>query len=209
MTKEITQPQRRRRKEARPTEILDAATSVFAEKGYAGTNLNEVAKRAGVSKGTLYRYFDTKEDIFRAVAQAAFTANLEGMEKSASGFNGSVSLLIPMLLKTAAGGLGDSHIPAIVRMVIAESRQFPDLARIWHDNVVVRMLNLLTTILAEGQMKGEIRQGDPHLQALSIVGPMITAVLFREVFCSDSGFRPELLPLAESHSDIVLRGLMA
>ena len=208
MTTETERPQRRRRKEARPSEIIDAATEVFAEKGYAGTNLNEIVRRAGIAKGTLYLYFETKEDLFRAVARTAFTVNLEGMEKAASDFGRPVRLLIPALLQAAAKGPADSHIPAIARMVISESRQFPDLANIWHDNVVARVLNMLSGVLAEGQKRGEVRTGNPQLQALSIVGPMVTATLFREIFAEDSELRPDLQDLAKSHTDIILRGLL-
>lgn len=208
MTTETERPQRRRRKEARPSEIIDAATGVFAEKGYAGTNLNEVARRAGVAKGTLYLYFATKEDLFRAVAQTAFTNNLEGMEKAASDFKRPVRDLIPALLQAAAKGPANSQIPAIARMVISESRQFPDLASIWHDNVVARVLNMLSDVLKEGQKRGEVRQGDPRLQALSVAGPMVTATLFREIFSEDSELRPDLESLAKSHADIILRGLL-
>ncbi|MEN4567630.1 TetR/AcrR family transcriptional regulator [Pantoea agglomerans] len=208
MTTEKERPQRRRRKESRPSEIIDAATDVFAEKGYAGTNLNEVAKRAGIAKGTLYIYFETKEDLFRAVARAAFTANLEGMEKAAADVGKPVRHLIPALLQAAAKGPANSRIPAIARMVISESRQFPDIASIWHDNVVARVLNMLSGVLEEGQKRGEVRPGNPRLQAMSIVGPMVTATLFREIFAEDSELRPELESLAKSHTDIILRGLL-
>ncbi|MDU6432251.1 MAG: TetR/AcrR family transcriptional regulator [Pantoea sp.] len=199
---------RRRRKEARPSEIINAATSVFAEKGYASTNLNEVAKRAGVAKGTLYLYFATKEDLFRAVARSAFTSHLEGMDKAASELSGSARFIIPLILNTAAEGASNSHVPAIARMVISESKKFPDLARIWHDNVVARVLSLLTVVLTEGQKRGEVRHGNALHQAFSIIGPMVTATLFREIFPEDSTLRPDLDSLAKSHADIVLRGLL-
>ena len=208
LVKEVENPQRKRRKEARPSEIVDAATSVFAENGYAGANLDEVARRAGVAKGTLYRYFETKEDLFRAVARAAVAVNFDLVESATSVFQGSIREFIPILLKSAAKGLGDSRIPAIARMVIGEARQFPDLARIWHDNVAARILEILVRALAEGQERGEVRPGNPHLQAFSLVGPMLTAILFREVFADDSDLRPNLTELAESHAEILLAGLL-
>lgn len=113
-----------------------------------------------------------------------------------------------MLLKRAAGRMGDSRIPAIVRMVLAESRAFPDLARIWHDEVVARVLTLLTRLVAEAQARGEVRPGDPKLLALSIAGPMLVGVLFHEVFGAESPFAPDLDALATHHSEAVLQGIV-
>lgn len=200
-------PKWSRRKQARPAEIVDAAIDEFVAHGFAGTRLTEVARRAGVAKGTLYLYFATKEDLFRAAAQHALATNLDFLGKVA-GFDGSIARLVPMLLQRAAGGLADSRIPAIMRMVVAESRAFPDLARIWHDEVVARVLALLTRLIAEAQARGEVRAGDPKLLAMSIAGPMVLGVLFREVFGAESPFAPDLETLASQHAEVVLRGLM-
>ncbi|WP_070106173.1 TetR/AcrR family transcriptional regulator [Burkholderia plantarii] len=208
MEQETSRPPRKRRKEARPSEIIEAATRVFAGQGYAGTRLDEVARHAGVAKGTLYRYFETKEDLFRAVARDAFAANLGGMEAAATGSAMPLRELVPMLLRAVAQTATGSDVPAIARMVISESRKFPDLARIWHDNVVARVLDLLADVLTERQKRGEVRHGDARLQALSIVGPMIMAILFREVFADDSALRPDLDALAASHAETVVCGLL-
>jgi len=98
----------------------------------------------------LYFYFETKEDLFIAVELTAFRTNAEGMEKAVSDFGRPVRDLIPVLLQVAAKGPANSHIPAIARMVISESRQFPDLANIWHDNVVARVLNMLSGVMEKG-----------------------------------------------------------
>ncbi len=181
---------------------------VFAENGFAAAKLDDVAKRAGIVKGTLYRYYDTKEDLFRAVVQHAVAANLEAIQQSAAGFKGSIRELVPMLLMCAAEHMGSSRVPALARLVIGESRAFPDLARIWHDNVVARVLALLTELIREAQARGEVRPGDPKLHAFSIVGPMITALLFREVFDGSSAHAPDVKSLAAQHAETVLRGIM-
>lgn len=200
-------PKWSRRKEARPAEIVEAAMDVFVEHGFAGTKLTEIARRAGVAKGTLYLYFATKEDLFRAAAQRALATNLDAVEKAA-GFDMALSDLVPLLLKRAAGRMGDSRIPAIVRMVLAESRAFPDLARIWHDEVVARVLTVLTVLIAEAQARGEVRPGEPKLFAMSIVGPMILGLLFHEVFGAERPFTPDLDALATQHSQAILHGML-
>ena len=202
-----TRPKWNRRKDARPAEIIEAAVEVFAEHGFAAAKLADVATRAGVVKGTLYRYFDTKEDLFRAVVQHVVEIHLRSIEQAAQAFRGSLVDLVPVLLMRAATGMNDGRVPALARMVIGESRTFPDLARIWHDNVVSRVLALLAGLIADAQARGEIRAGDPTAYAFSIVGPLVTGLLFREVFGAASPHAPNLAALAAQHATTIMRGL--
>lgn len=197
-----------RRKDERPAEIISAAMDEFVEKGFAATKLTDVAKRAGVVKGTLYRYFDTKELLFVAVVQHALTENLSAIEQTAAAFDGELSELIPMLLNLAANRMGDNRIPAIVRMVISESRAFPDLALIWHDEVIARLMGILTELISKAQNRGEVMVCDPKLLVISIMGPMLMSLLFHEVFGSDSLYAPNLEKLAAQHSASILNGIM-
>lgn len=201
-------PKWSRRKEARPTEIIEAALQVFIEYGFAAARLDDVAKRAGIVKGTLYRYYDTKEDLFRAVVQAAVEMHLQGIEQVATAFQGSLGELVPVLLMRVARGMSESRVPALARLVISESRNFPDLARIWQDNVVSQMLTLLTGVIVEAQARGEVRPGDPRGHAFSIIGPMVMAFLFHEVFDTAGDYAPDLSTLARQHAETVLKGLM-
>lgn len=203
-----TKPKWNRRKDARPSEIIEAAADVFVEHGFAAAKLTDVAQRAGIVKGTLYRYYDTKEDLFRAVVQHAVAANLLGIEQAATAFRGSLAELVPLLLMQAANTMDSARVPALARLVIGESRAFPDLARIWHDNVVARLLTLLTVLITEAQARGEVRPGDPGVHAFSIVGPMVTGMLFREVFGASGPHAPNLAALAAQHAETVMRGLV-
>src|ERR1700761_7025455 len=99
-----------RRKTARPAEIIDAAFSVFAETGYAAAKLDEIARRAGVSKGALYLYFETKEDLFRAVVKTAIAPNFEKIRTAAESFDGPIAGLVPMLLPAMAAMIQKSRI---------------------------------------------------------------------------------------------------
>ena len=119
------EPKWRRRKEARPGEIVDAALEVFAEKGFAAAKLDDIASRAGISKATLYLYFETKEEIFRAVARAAVSSLLQAFEGQAEGFDVPFVELAPRILSRAARMMAVGRVPAIARMVIGESRNFP------------------------------------------------------------------------------------
>jgi len=201
-------PKWRRRKEARPSEIVEAALEVFAEKGFAAAKLDDIARRAGISKATLYLYFETKEEIFRAVAQAAVVSLLEALESSAEPSAAPFAELAPRLLSRAAGMMKGGRVPSIARMVIGESRNFPDLARIWHDDVVARVIGRITGIIARAVARGEVAPGDPRLHAFSLMGPMVMAMLFREVFGEVGGNPPDLQALAEQHAHTALRGLL-
>lgn len=201
-------PKWSRRKDDRPGEIIEAALALFVLNGFAATKLIEVARRAGVVKGTLYRYFDTKEELFRAAVQHLVAANLP-LVQHAVPIDGTVAAVVPAMLRQVARGVTGSRIPSIVRMVLAESRAFPDLATIWHDEVVSPILNGVAAIIAKGQESGEIRAGDPRLHALSVIGPMVTGVLYREVFGETADGWPSLDALALQHAETVVRGLTA
>jgi AcrR family transcriptional regulator len=203
-----TGPKWQRRKDDRPAEIISAAIDIFAEKGFAAAKLDDVAKRAGIAKGTLYRYFETKDEMFRAVVQQAIARSLEEAETTAMAFEGSIADLVPMLLNRAANRMGDRRFPAIARMVLAESRTFPDLAAVWHDQLVSRMLGLVAELIAKAQARGEVKSGDPKLYAFSILGPMVSAVLFHEVFGGTSVDLPDIDRLAAQHAETILHGLL-
>jgi AcrR family transcriptional regulator len=202
------EPKWRRRKEARPDEIVDAALVVFAEKGFAAAKLDDIARRAGIAKATLYLYFDTKEEIFRAVARAAVASLLETLGRKTEGPDAPFSELAPQLLSRAADMMEGGRVPAIARMVIGESRNFPDLARIWHDDVVASVIGMVTGIIARAQGRGEVATGDPRLHAFSLMGPMVMAMLFGEVFGRVAANPPDLPALANQHARTALRGLL-
>jgi AcrR family transcriptional regulator len=103
---------------------------VFAEKGFAAAKLDDIARRAGISKGALYRYFETKEDIFGAVVRAAVASHLEAIESTAEASDGPFAELAPMLLSHAAGMMSGGRVPAMARMVISESRKFSRVSRV-------------------------------------------------------------------------------
>lgn len=123
-------PARQRRKAERSVEIVDVATALFAEQGFSATRLDEVARRAGVAKGTVYLYFDTKEDLYRAVARAALEAHVLPEKDSPPDADLAPGIAVPRLLDHAAGLLADGRLGGIARMVIAEARAFPDLAHL-------------------------------------------------------------------------------
>ena len=198
----------RRRAEARPAEIVQAAYQVFSEKGFAAARLDDIAARAGVSKGALYLYFETKQDIFEAVVKDAVAPNLGAIESLTEAFPGTFEQLIRLMIPRVALLAEASNMGKVVKMVIGESGNFPEIARIWHDDVVARGIGLLTQVIKRAQDRGEIRPGDPRDHALSIAGPLLAAVIFRETFVP-VGAKPFDIPaLMNQHLDTMLPGLL-
>ena len=204
----VGEPKWRRRKDARPGEIVAAALAVFAEKGFAAARLDDIAARAGVSKGALYLYFETKQDLFAAVVRDAVSPNIATVEAAAA-IDLPFAQIARLLLGRAADVMTHSPVGPVAKMVIAESRNFPDLARVWHDEVVSRVLRVLTGLIERAQARGEIRPGDPRGHALSLIGPLLMGVLWREVL-EPVGAQPlDLKALAQQHVETVLNGLLA
>ena len=204
----MTKPKWQRRAEDRPREICAAALEVFAEKGFAAAKLDEIAKRAGVSKGTLYLYFKDKEQLFRAVVRNTVAPNVEklrsGLIQTGMPFDQLVRLFLAKFVEMA------SKVPvgAVAKMVISESRNFPELAKVWHDEVVSKGLGTLTALIEMAQAEGEVRDGDARLHAFSLMGPMLMGVIYRETLEPVGGEPLDFGALAGQHAETVLSGLL-
>ena len=176
------EPRFQRRKEDRPQEITAAAFKVFAEKGYARARVQEVAARAGVSKGLLYLYFETKQALFKAVIRSvvirridALLAAVENTELSSEAF-----MRGPLLdfMKTLPG----SPVAVVIRLLIAEGQRHPDLVEYYWDNVVAKALAALTSIVERGVERGEFRDTDVTRLPQLVLAPVMVSVIWRILF---------------------------
>ena len=203
-----SEPRWRRRKEARPADIAAAALSVFAEKGFAGARIEEIARRAGVSKGTLYLYYHGKAELFRAVVREVVIPNVDAVRAAFLASDMPFATIVRQLLPTFAGIVTRVPIGAVAKMVIGESRNFPELAKVWHDEVIGQAVGMIATLIERAQAKGEVRPGDPRTHAFSIMGPMLIGVLWRETFTPVGGAVLDLPAIARQHAETVLEGLL-
>ena len=202
------EPKFRRRKADRPGEIVQAAMTVFADRGFAGARLEEIAKRAGVSKGALYLYFETKEEIFRAVVDQAIAPNIQAVRAMVAAHPGPLSDLLRLVAARIAVIVETLPVGGVVKMVIGEARNFPELARVWHDDLVAHILGAMTDAIRAAQDRGEVRPGDPRAYALQIISPMLIALIWRETFVP-VGAQPFDLPaLARQHVETMLSGML-
>ena len=198
----------RRRKTARPAEILSAALASFAEHGFAATRLDDVAARAGVTKGTLYLYFDSKEELFKAVVRQELVPNLERAEAMVAGSAAESLDLLEQLVRTFARIIG-SPLGAIPKLVLTEAGNFPDLARFYREAVVDRGKALFRKVIERGVAAGELRPVDVENTVTCIVAPLLLAALWRHSFERHSGPAIDVDALCRASLDLLRHGLAA
>ncbi len=201
-------PRWRRRKAARPQEIVAAAMDIFAERGYAAARLDDVALRAGVSKGTLYLYFPSKDELFKAVVRTAILPNLERAERMVGEGPGPSFALLERLLGMVAEVVATTRAAIIPKLVIAEAGNFPDLAAFYHREVVRRGLGLLAGLLQRGIDQGEFRPVNVDHTARLVMAPLLMAAVWRTSFDHVDGNEPLDVPaLIATHLDHLRRAL--
>lgn len=202
-------PRWERRKQARPSELTAAALEVFVERGFAATRLEDIAVRAGVSKGTLYLYFAGKEELFEAVVREGLLPALAEGEELVRGFEGSSAQLLREVLRGWWELIGSRPIGGLPKLMISEARNFPRIAQFYYDEVIVRGQRLLRAVLARGQASGEFRAGDLDLlQGVAFAPFLMFAVWRHSLACCDAGsIAPERY--VEAAIEFALRGLAA
>lgn len=197
----------RRRKDARPQEILEAALQVFAEKGFAAARMDEIAQRARVSKGTIYLYFESKEAVFRALIQATLVRRVADMVALVRDHRGPVAPLLRELLLRLGHFLSTSDLVMLPKMVIAEAGNFPDLARIYREEVVERGLALFGGLLQAGMDRGEFRRVPVQHAVRLCMAPLLLAAIWRTTFAPLDREPYDYAGLIDTHVTTLLRGL--
>lgn len=186
---EVTPPRPRweRRKEARPAELLAAALDLFVEKGYAGTRLEDVATRAGVSKGTLYLYFQNKEELFKAVARENIVTPLAEAAQQVREFDGPTAPLLRNLINTWWKDFGSTQAGGLTKLLMAESGNFPEIAAFFLEEVIEPWHGLLGSVIERGIKRREFRQVDVALFTRVMTAPLVMLSLWNRSFgaCSE------------------------
>lgn len=168
-------PRWRRRKEARPGEILQAALETFVEHGFAATRLEEVARRAGITRGTMYLYFTSKQALFEAVVRNSVIPGIERAELLAQEFEGGSADLLEALVRDWWQRVGASPtLGGLPKLVMSDATNFPELARFYHEQVVRRSQSLFRRVLRRGIERGEFRADiDPDVMGPLLVAPLM------------------------------------
>ena len=168
------QPVRCRRKDARPGELIQAALDVFVERGYAGARLDDIAQRAGVTKGTVYLYFTDKQELFEAVVRETLGSMLSRGQAIASGFEGTASdLLREVLARWWRDIVQNDKVSALPKLMISEAGNFPRLAQFYYQAVIEPGRALLREVLVRGIRRGEFRPVDVENYIHFIIAPLL------------------------------------
>jgi AcrR family transcriptional regulator len=199
----------RRRKDARPQEILEAALKVFAEKGFAATRLEEIAARAGVAKGTIYLYFPSKEAVFTALVKEKLGGRVTAFADLAKGHEGPVAPLLASLLRAIGYFIRTSDYVVLPKIVIAEAGNFPHLARMYRDEVILRGMALLGGVIEAGMKRGEFRTLPVEHAVRMCLAPLLFIAVWRTTFDQFDAKPYDYEGLVEDHITTILRGLSA
>jgi len=202
-------PRWERRKDARPQELLAAALDLFVERGFASTRLEDVARRAGVSKGTLYLYFTNKEELFKAVVRENIVPALGEAEDIISTFDGHSADLMRCVMMGWWERLGATKVSGIIKLVMAESGNFPDLAMFYKEEVIARSASMMVSMFERGIARKEFRPIDVNIMTQVLIAPMLMLITWKHSVgpCS----LEELDPMAflEAFLDMALHGLLS
>ena len=205
------QAKRERRKEARPGELLDAALDLFVEKGFAATRSEEVAARAGVSKGTLFLYFPSKEELFKAVVRENMSGRFAEWQEEFEHFEGSTADMVRYCMRVWWERIGATRASGITKLMISEARNFPELAAFYQQEVIRPGMDLVRRILQRGVDRGEFRPIDVDHAVFGIVAPMIFLIMMKHSLapCAPQDYALDPQRYVETQTELLLQGLCA
>lgn len=202
-------PKRSRRKEARPGELLEAALDLFVEKGFAATRVDDVAARAGVSKGTLFLYFPSKEELFKAVVRENIVGRFTEWNTELETFVGTTSEVLTYWYQVWWERIGATKASGITKLMFSEAQNFPEIAQFYQQEVILPGRALIRRILQRGMERGEFRQMDLEYGTYIVLAPMMFLMLWNNSMgpCAlpDENFSPE--QYIRSQIDNILHGL--
>jgi AcrR family transcriptional regulator len=200
---------RERRKKARPGELLAAALGLFVEKGFAATRAEEVAQRAGVSKGTLFLYFPSKEELFKAVVREHIGGTIRDAFSELQNFPGTSAELVHHMMEQWWERYGNTKASGISKLMMSESNNFPELAVFYQQEVIIPGHQLIQKVIQRGIASGEFRNVDVEYAVFSILAPIMFLIMWKHSMsgCCLSGEKINPQRYVKVQADIVVHGL--
>ena len=201
-------PTRQRRKEARPLELIDAALGLFVERGFAATRSEDVAARAGVSKGTMYLYFPSKEELLKAVIEHYVVNPIaEGMDVI-DRFEGSSAELLALMLRLWWERIGETPAAGILKLMMSEAGNFPEIAQFYADEVIAPSNLMVARMVQRGIDTGEFRTVDVPRVVSVMIGPLVFLAMNKHSLGACSlNYLLDPNAVIEAQIDLVLHGL--
>ena len=205
----LPRAKRERRKQARPGELLAAALDLFVEKGFAATRVEEVARRAGVSKGTLFLYFPSKDDLFKAVVRENIAARFPEWNAELDAYSGSTADLLRYAMAQVWARVGATQASGLTKLMMSEASNFPELAAFYQQEVIGPGHELIRRILQRGVARGEFRAIDLEYGVYTVLAPVIFLITWKHSFGACASSCAQLVPEAylEVQIQTILHGL--
>ena len=200
---------RERRKDARPGELIDAALDLFVEKGFAATRVEEVAKRAGVSKGTLFLYFSSKEELFKAVVRENLSGQFTEWESMFDSFPGTTPEMLKFCMDSWWERIGATKASGITKLMMSEAGNFPELAAFYREEVTRPGNLLIQRMIQRGIDRGEFRPMDAKKAVYTVMAPILFLALWTHSFGTLHDASEQLQPddFLKIQLDTLLHGL--
>ncbi|MFC5514090.1 TetR/AcrR family transcriptional regulator [Massilia jejuensis] len=197
-----------RRKEARPQELLASALALFIEQGYASTRLEDIARRAGVSKPTMYLYFKSKEELFKAVVRGRVVPVIAEIETLLAGFEGDSAELMRRVIMLRWVHAGAKKDAGLIRVITAEANNFPELATVYRAEVIGRDMRLIAKVLDRGIARHEFRQVDLALATEVLTSAMLMLTMWNSAVQPLGHLVDDPVMFLEALVDLMLGGLL-
>jgi len=190
--REHAEPRWHRRKDDRPIEILDAALHEFSTRGFSAARLEDIARRAGCTKGTIFLYFANKEELFKALVRHAVVPAIEQSESLAERHEGSCADLLRVLMRSRWEMMVNSPVGAMPKLLFAEAGNFPEISRFYMQEIVARSQALIERVIRSGIESGEFRDVDAPAVTRVAMAPLLVASLWKHSFENQEiGIEPE------------------
>jgi len=202
----VTELRWQRRKESRPSEIIEAAFDLFAEKGFSATKMDEISRKAGISKGSLYNYFKSKEAIFEAVVTEDIIPIIDQVEEAIAASEENPEETIRCLINGLIAHTQGTRLEIIPKLIVSESGNFPDLTKFYVDQVIKRVRNIVESVIQKGVEQKAFIDCDPRVTARLLLAPIIQAQLWNFTLRPfDDAHDSELY--VDTHLKIFLHGI--
>lgn len=202
---------RARRKDARPGELLAAALDLFVEKGFAATRVEEVASLAGVSKGTLFLYFSSKEELFKEVVREHISGHFASWSEEIEQFEGNSREMLRDCLQSWWEHIGSTKASGIPKLMMGEARNFPELGAFYQQEVIAPGSALIARILQRGITRGEFRPMDLKYGVYMVMAPLLFLAMWTHSLdaCCEPQARIEPDKYLAAQLDMLLNGFGA
>lgn len=193
-------------KAAKKQLMLSAALDEFYEKGFTAARMDDIAERCGLSKGTLYLYFNSKVALFNGLIETIAKPNqsklieMMTLAPSAESAITAITEFMPHLIE-------HSQIPRLIKILVGDSGAFPEIVQQYKVQVIEQALTALAEVFKRSNESGETRIAEPELFSRLMVAPVIFSAVWKAVFAQPDNPGFDMSGLFKLHQKIMLNAL--